>query len=222
MKKTWLGSAESRLPTWFITQQSYPNHRLLPVWLTYPLSTSLQDNDINFHIKREFISMLRSLRFNAPNTATRLTWGEEQIQFEVDKMRCAKLELTVLLGVGIFLAGSISLITITMQKIFPAREEQTFKEINCTIVSGDMNATTKCSNKNQEGSYPCLRIYVLCGKDKIKENPSLESTQPRLLRKDFYSLQKQVRTSTDLSVFIRIVFNYENRFLFVAKMISIK
>ena len=157
-----------------------------------------------------------------------LAWPEvkkiylEQIQFEVDKMRCAKSELTVLLGVGIFLAGSISLITITTQKIFPAREEQTFKEINCTIVSGDMNATTKCSNKNQEGSYPCLRIYVLCGKDKIKENPSLESTQPRLLKKDFYSLQKQVRTSTDLSVFIRIVFNYENRFLFVAKMISIK
>lgn len=106
-------------------------------------------------------------------------------------MRCAKSELIVLLGVGMFLAGSISLIAITMQKIFPAREEQTFKEINCTIVSGDMNATTKCSNKNQEGSYPCLRIYVLCGKDKIKENPSLESTQPRLLRKDFYSLQKQ-------------------------------
>ena len=78
-------------------------------------------------------------------------------------MRCAKSELIVLLGVGMFLAGSISLITITMQKIFPAREEQTFKEINCTIVSGDMNATTKCSNKNQEGSYPCLRIYVLCG-----------------------------------------------------------
>ena len=79
MKKTWLGSAESRLPTWFITQQSYPNHRLLPVWLTYPLSTSLQDNDINFHIKRELISMLLSLRFNAPNTATRLTWGEENL-----------------------------------------------------------------------------------------------------------------------------------------------
>ena len=141
-------------------------------------------------------------------------------------MRCAKSELIVLLGVGMFLAGSISLITITMQKIFPAREEQTFKEINCTIVSGDMMhdafATTKCSNKNQEGSYPCLQIYVLCGKDKIKENPSLESTQPRLLRKDFYSLQKQVRTSTDLSVFILIVFNYENGFLFVAKMISIK
>lgn len=106
-------------------------------------------------------------------------------------MHCAKSELTVLLGVGIFLAGSISLIAITMQRIFPAREEQTFKEINCTIVSGDMNTKTKCSNKNQDARYPCLRIYVLCGKDEIQENPSLEGAQPRLLRKDFYSLHQQ-------------------------------
>ena len=110
-------------------------------------------------------------------------------------MRCTKLELAVVLGVGIFLVGSISLIAVTMQKVFPAREEQKLKEINCTIVSGDMDAKTKCPNQNQhEATYPCLRVYVLCGKDGIKKDLSLESVQPHLLRKDFYSLHKQVGT----------------------------
>jgi len=106
-------------------------------------------------------------------------------------MRCTKLEVTILLGVGIFLIGTISLVAITVHKVFPAREEQSLKAINCTIISGNMEARAKCQHKARDHStYPCLRVYVLCGAD-ANRNVSLAKVQPQLLRKDFHSLQKQ-------------------------------
>jgi len=109
-------------------------------------------------------------------------------------MRCTKLEVTILLGVGIFLIGTISLVAITVHKVFPAREEQSLKAINCTIISGNMEARAKCQHKARDHStYPCLRVYVLCGAD-ANRNVSLAKVQPQLLRKDFHSLQKQVCT----------------------------
>ena len=109
-------------------------------------------------------------------------------------MRCTKLEVTILLGVGVFLIGTISLVTVTVRKVFPAREEQSLKAINCTIASGNMESKAKCQRKARDDStYPCLRVYVLCGKD-AKRNDSLAKMQPQLLRKDFHSLQKQVCT----------------------------
>ena len=111
-------------------------------------------------------------------------------------MRCTKLEVTILFGVGTFLIGTVSLVAVTVHKVFPAREEQSLKAINCTIASGNMEAKTKCPHKTRDDStYPCLRVYVLCGKD-AKRNDSLAKVQPQLLRKDFHSLQKQVRTNT--------------------------
>lgn len=109
-------------------------------------------------------------------------------------MRCTKLEVTVLFGVGVFLVGAICLVVVTMQTVFPARQEQEFKAVNCTIASGNLDGKAKCQQKKHDDStYPCLRVYVLCGKD-AKRNRSLESVQPRLLLKDFHSLQKQVCT----------------------------
>ena len=111
-------------------------------------------------------------------------------------MRCTKLEVTILFGVGIFLIGAVSLVAVTVRKVFPAREEQSLKVINCTIASGNMEAKAKCQHETRDDStYPCLRVYVLCGKD-AKRNDSLAKVQPQLLRKDFHSLQKQVRTNT--------------------------
>lgn len=103
--------------------------------------------------------------------------------------------MTVFLGVGIFLIGASCLVAITMKKVFPAREEQGLKAINCTIASGNMDEKTKCQHKKQDdSSYPCLRVYVVCGKD-AKKNNSLQIVKPRLLLKDFHSLQKQVRAA---------------------------
>ncbi|KAL9952302.1 hypothetical protein ACROYT_G039538 [Oculina patagonica] len=106
-------------------------------------------------------------------------------------MRCTKLEVTVLLGVGIFLIGASCLVAITVQKVFPAREEQGLKAINCTIASGNMDVKAKCQDKRQDdSSYPCLRVYVVCGRD-MKKNSSLQSVKPRLVLKDFHSLKQQ-------------------------------
>lgn len=112
-------------------------------------------------------------------------------------MGCSKFHVVTLLGVGIFLAGVACLVAVAIHNALPAREEQNFKEINCTIASGGMDAKAKCSpphNKHDEASYPCLRIYVLCGND-AKRNGSLDGLgQPRLLLKDFHSLHEQVET----------------------------
>lgn len=106
-------------------------------------------------------------------------------------MRCTKLEVTILFGVGVFLIGTVSLVAVTVHNVFPAREEQNLKAINCTIASANMQAKAKCQHKTRDdSSYRCLRVYVLCGKD-AKRNDSLARVQPKLLRKDFHSLQKQ-------------------------------
>lgn len=123
-------------------------------------------------------------------------------------MRCTKFEVTIFLGVGIFLIGAICLVALTVQKVFPAREEQSLKAINCTIASGNMNAKETCQHKKRDDStYPCLRVYVLCGKD-AKKNGSMARVQPLLLLKDFHSLQKQVGTnlSSLYSLCLRKVF----------------
>ena len=107
-------------------------------------------------------------------------------------MRCTKVEATFVAGIGIFLVGAACLIAVEVSNVFPAREEQTFKEINCTIASGNMDAKGKCSdNKQDDTKYPCLRIYVLCG-NSASSNVLLRSEKPRLLSKDYYSLEKQV------------------------------
>lgn len=109
-------------------------------------------------------------------------------------MRCTKLEVTILFGVGVFLIGTVSLVAVTVHNVFPAREEQNLKAINCTIASANMQAKAKCQHKTRDdSSHRCLRVYVLCGKD-AKRNDSLARVQPKLLRKDFHSLQKQVST----------------------------
>lgn len=109
-------------------------------------------------------------------------------------MRCTKLEVTILFGVGVFLIGTVSLVAVTVHNVFPAREEQNLKAINCTIASANMQAKAKCQHKTRDNSsYRCLRVYVLCGKD-ANRNDSLARVQPKLLRKDFHSLQKQVST----------------------------
>ena len=107
-------------------------------------------------------------------------------------MRFTKAEATFVAGIGIFLVGTASLIAVVVSNVFPARQEQTFKEINCTISSGNMDAKGKCSdNKQDDTKYPCLRVYVLCGNN-ASSNGLLRSKKPRLLSKDYYSLDKQV------------------------------
>lgn len=108
-------------------------------------------------------------------------------------MYCTKFRVVTLLGVGIFLAGVACFVAVTLHSIFPAREEQKLKEINCTIVSDDMDLKVKCSHrKRDETSYPCQRVYVLCG-NKVKRNGSLEEVRRRLLlKKDFHSRHKKV------------------------------
>lgn len=85
-------------------------------------------------------------------------------------MRCTKLEVTILLGVGVFLIGTVSLVAVTVHNVFPAHEEQSFKPINCTIASANMEAKAKCQHRTRDDStYPCLRVYVLCGKETQRE-----------------------------------------------------
>ena len=123
-------------------------------------------------------------------------------------MGCTKFEVTILLGVGIFLIGAISLIAVTVHKVFPAREEQSLKAINCTIISGNMEAKVKCQHKTHDDfTYPCLRVYVLCGKD-AKKNNSFAKVEPQLLRKDFQSLKKQVRTNLFVLVVTFVTFSF--------------
>ena len=130
-------------------------------------------------------------------------------------MRCTKLEVTILFGVGVFLIGTVSLVAVTVHNVFPAREEQNLKAINCTIASANMQAKAKCQHKTRDdSSYRCLRVYVLCGKD-AKRNDSLARVQPKLLRKDFHSLQKQVSTDACWvfvnSVLLNMLFFYSFR-----------
>lgn len=123
-------------------------------------------------------------------------------------MGCTKFEVTILLGVGIFFIGTISLIAVTVHKVFPAREEQSLKAINCTIVSGNMEAKVECQHKTHDDStYPCLRVYVLCGKD-AKKNSSFAKVQPQLLRKDYQSLKKQVRTNLFVLFVTFVIFSF--------------
>lgn len=106
-------------------------------------------------------------------------------------MPCNRAEATFLVGIAIFLVGTACLIAVEVQSVFPARREQKFQEINCTVVSGDMKATAKCSNNKQsDQSYPCLRVYVMCGND-LQSDGELQPEKPRLLSKDFHSLHKQ-------------------------------
>lgn len=124
------------------------------------------------------------------------------------EMRCSKVEAAVLAGVGVFLVGTACLIAVDMHYVIPAQEEQKFKEINCTIASGNMNAKAKCSNNkndDHETSYPCLRIYVLCGHQE-KSNGLLQNEKPRLLSKDFHGLDKQVRLSIQRSFIVLFKF----------------
>lgn len=110
-------------------------------------------------------------------------------------MRYTKFQVPHLLGVGIFLVGSVCFVAVALHRVFPALQEQSLKEINCTIASSDVDMKTKCSqNKGDDSSFPCLRIYVLCGKE-TQRNGTLEEAQARLLLKDFHSLDKQVRCS---------------------------
>lgn len=74
-------------------------------------------------------------------------------------MRCTKLEVTILFGVGVFLIGTVSLVAVTVHNVFPAREEQNLKAINCTIASANMQAKAKCQHKTRDdSSYRCLRV----------------------------------------------------------------
>ena len=115
-------------------------------------------------------------------------------------MRSTIFELTALLGVGLFLIGTICLVTVVIHSVFPAFEEQNLREINCTIASSNLDRKVKCAySKRNLTRYPCLRIFVLCGKGldhvDVKTNDSLERRQPLLLLKDIHSLDEQVRNS---------------------------
>mgnify|MGYP000017113487 FL=1 len=108
-------------------------------------------------------------------------------------MLCNKAEGIFLLGIAIFLVGTVCLIAVEVSNVYPARQEQAFQAINCTIVDGNMEASEKCSNSKNGESYPCLRIRVACGKA-LKSDGKLQRKTPRLLSKDFHSLQQQVCT----------------------------
>lgn len=115
-------------------------------------------------------------------------------------MRSTIFKLTALLGVGLFLIGTICLVTVVIHSVFPAFEEQNLREINCTIASSNMDRKVKCTHsKHNLTRYPCLRIFVLCGKGldnvDVKTNYSLERRQPLLLLKDIHSLDEQVRNN---------------------------
>ena len=115
-------------------------------------------------------------------------------------MRSTIFELTALLGVGLFLIGTICLVTVVIHSVFPAFEEQNLREINCTIASSNLDRKVKCAySKRNLTRYPCLRIFVLCGKGldhvDVKTNDSLERRQPLLLLKDIHSLDEQVINS---------------------------
>ena len=106
-------------------------------------------------------------------------------------MRCSKGEATIFVGIGIFLVGAACLVVVEVHNILPAHEEQKFKEISCTIATGDMEAKEKCQ-KRDDKSYPCLRIYVLCGNESKNDLLQGKKAKPRLLSKDFYNLHQQV------------------------------
>lgn len=109
----------------------------------------------------------------------------------------SKFQVTALLGVGIFLVGVVCFVAVTLHFVFPARAEQSLKAINCTITSGDMEMKVKCShNKHDDTSYPCLRIYVLCGNE-TKRTGLFEDARPHLLRKDFHSLHEKCSFEPD-------------------------
>lgn len=54
-----------------------------------------------------------------------------------------------------------------------------------------MDAKAKClPNKHNGNTYPCLRVYVLCGGEANSDGLS-QSKEPRLLSKDFHNLDQQ-------------------------------
>lgn len=112
-------------------------------------------------------------------------------------MKCSKTEAAFLAGIGVFLVGMACLIAVEVHSIYPAREEQKFEEINCTIESCNMDASAKCSkNKRDNKEFSCLRVYVVC-ESKAESNDSnilLQTARQkhRLLARNYHSLHKQV------------------------------
>ncbi|KAK2567364.1 hypothetical protein P5673_008162 [Acropora cervicornis] len=112
-------------------------------------------------------------------------------------MPLSKFQATTLLGVAVFLVGVACFVAAALHRVFPARAEQNLKAINCTITSGDMEMKVKCShNKHGDTSYPCLRVYVLCGNE-TKRSGLFEDERPRLLRRDFYSIHEKCSFQPD-------------------------
>lgn len=111
-------------------------------------------------------------------------------------MKCLKTEAAFLAGIGVFLVGTACLIAVEVHNIYPAREEQKFEEINCTLESCNMDASAKCSkHKHDNKEFSCLRVYVVCG-SKAESNDSNMLLQTahkrRLLTRNYHSLHKQV------------------------------
>lgn len=111
-------------------------------------------------------------------------------------MKCLKTEAAFLAGIGVFLVGTACLIAVEVHNIYPAREEQKFEEINCTLESCNMDASAKCSkHKHDNKEFSCLRVYVVCG-SKAESNDSNMLLQTahkrRLLARNYHSLHKQV------------------------------
>lgn len=110
-------------------------------------------------------------------------------------MKCLKTEAAFLAGIGVFLVGTACLIAVEVHNIYPAREEQKFEEINCTLESCNMDASAKCSkHKHDNKEFSCLRVYVVCG-SKAESNDSNMLLQTahkrRLLTRNYHSLHKQ-------------------------------
>ena len=66
-----------------------------------------------------------------------------------------------------------------------------------------MEMKVKCShNKHDDTSYPCLRIYVLCGNE-TKRTGLFEDARPHLLRKDFHSLHEKVTSHAIMQIILK-------------------
>ena len=99
-----------------------------------------------------------------------------------------------------FVTGIISLIVLTVTKVWPAHKGLSFKENTCRVTHSDISCESgncSCTSDGNVQDVPCLKVYVQCGEhveDEVRFNFSTaDEQQEHLLRKDIYHLNDKVK-----------------------------
>ena len=121
-----------------------------------------------------------------------------------DKMYARYLKFTISLAILMFFTGMFSLGVLSVTKVWPAHKGLSFKKTACRVTHSDISCESgncSCTSDGNVKEVPCLKVYVQCGGEHVKEevinekfNFSTDKQYEHLLRKDVYHLNDKVRT----------------------------